>query len=252
MSEPESGRFNIIVRSYEDGEGIQRAIDSCPEGGSILLRGKWFRVKKTLRLNRSVHLFGRGKVTLDPCIPYDGDGATLIESTAASASIDGLKVDGEAESDYARAMDLQDEDMDDFSYFCVTSGRLRLQGCGASHSQSVNRANMLTVEGPTAHCDAIGCTFHGPGLYGVWFRARASGSVVGCHLRDFVSSGVALDYGGSGASPLVRVTRNTFSDCSLGVIVWVTADPDWALATGEGNTFINCTLSFGRNVFVPN
>ena len=50
VSEPVSGRFSVICHPEEGGEGIQRAI----------LAGGVYHVTRTLRIDRSVHIFGVG------------------------------------------------------------------------------------------------------------------------------------------------------------------------------------------------
>ena len=64
VCEPLSGRFSIICRPEEGEEGIRRAIDDCEEGGSILCLEGVYRVTQPLRLDRSVHIFGRGMAEL--------------------------------------------------------------------------------------------------------------------------------------------------------------------------------------------
>ena len=87
VSEPLSGRFSVICRLEEGGEGIQRAIRDCEEGGCILLREGVYRVTLTLLLDRRVHFFGRGRAELRGEMPPD---SAMIRSTSPSATLDRL------------------------------------------------------------------------------------------------------------------------------------------------------------------
>ena len=115
VCEPLSGRFSVICRPEEGGEGIQRAIRECEEGGPILLREGVFHVTRTLRLNRSVHIFGRGRTELRGLLPVNSD---FIESSSPSASLDRLRIDNQAEG-YS------------FTLF-IASGHLRVHSCDVS------------------------------------------------------------------------------------------------------------------------
>ena len=84
VSEPLSGRFSVECRPEEGREGIQRAILDCEEGGSILLREGVYIMTRTLLLNRSVHIFGRGRAELRGILHAYG---VFIKSTSPSATL---------------------------------------------------------------------------------------------------------------------------------------------------------------------
>ena len=88
MSEPLSGRFSVICRPGEGGEGILLAIRDCEEGGSILLREGFYRMTRRLILNRRVNIIGRGRAELRGEAPQY---SYMIWSTSPSAILDRLR-----------------------------------------------------------------------------------------------------------------------------------------------------------------
>ena len=219
VSEPLSGRFSITCRPEEGEEGIQRAIDGCEEGGSILLQEGVYPARQTLRIARSVHLFGRGRTELRGTVPQQ---VHLIRSTAPSATLDRIRVDNQTRG-YSGTL-------------LVSTGALRLQGCGVA-SRVENGCPSLRASGPSAIADVLGCSFQGGGGDGIMFRDSAAGRVERCDIRDFgLGSGICLWGTGAGASPLVA--RNEVRDCKKGVRVMPDVGASWSL--GEGNVFVNC------------
>ena len=184
-------------------------------GGSILLLEGVYLVTRKLRLDRSVHIFGRGRAELRGKEPD-----RVIESTSLSATLDRLLIDNVAKGD-------------SWTLY-VPFGHLRLQGCDVS-SHVDNGCSALLASGHSTVADMLGCTFRGGGGDGVNFFHGASGRAEGCDFPIFRSgSGIAVE--SVGTSPLV--SRNAFRDCKVGVHVWLNVDPSWSL--GEGNVFSYC------------
>ena len=173
-----------------------------------------YLVTRKLRLDRSVHIFGRGRAELRGKEPD-----RVIESTSLSATLDRLRIDI--------------HDKRGSHALIITSGHLRLQGCDVS-SRVEKGCSTLYASGHSVVADVLGCTFRGGGGGGVGFFQGASGLVEGCDSRDF-GQGSGIVVGHSSASPLVSC--NTFRDCKRGVLIYPDVDPSWSL--GEGNVFTN-------------
>ena len=231
VCEPLSGRFSVICRPEEGGEGIQRAIDDCEEGGSILLREGVYHVMKMLRIDRSVHIFGRGRAELRGCMPRSS--ILVLATSDHPATLYRLRVNNLTQ---------------DYSYaICVASGgRLRLQGCNVS-SHIQNRFLTIEASGASAVVDILGCTVSGGGA-AIGIRDGAAGRIEGCVLQGFTSSSMGILLS-SGASP--HVARNRIRNFPSGVRVRSDVDPAWSL--GEGNVFESCLdeAEDGRQPAIP-
>ena len=219
VSEPLSGRFSVICDPVEGEEGIQRAIRDCEEGGSVLLREGAYLVTRTLLLDRSVHIFGRGKAELR------GRGAINMilvrPSFSASYCLDQLRIDDQTEGD-------------SYTIFGDCGHlRLRLQGCDV-FSRAENSRPSLYASGPCTLADVLGCTFRGGGGTGIFFCEGASGRVEACNIQGYSQSGIAL--WDAGTSPLI--SRTTIRDCKWGVDIGSGVDLAWSL--GEGVIFTDC------------
>ena len=216
VSEPPSGRFDVVCRPEEGGEGIQRAIRDCRRGGSILLIEGVYLVTRVLRVNRRVHIFGRGKAELRRLGTRDWD---MIRIRSSDATLDQLRIDNRTAGD---------------SYtLVIDSGHLRLQGCDVS-ARIENGTALLWAFGSRA--DVLGCTFSCGGGDGILFSDGASGRIEGCDIRG-CDEGAGIHLEVDVTSTLV--TRNTIRDCEKGVLILDYLDPSWSL--GEGNIFINCS-----------
>ena len=236
MCEPLSGRFSVLCRPEEGGEGIQRAIRDCPAGGSIFLRAGVYHVTQTLRLDRSVHIFGRGQAELRGQLPpprrRSGSGSGsggggpslgLIEATApgpsGGATLDRVLIEDRSVS-YSRTLH-------------VPSGALRLQGCHVASWAEKNGFELFRAASGAAAADLHGCTFSGRGGGGVLeFAAGAAGHVVDCEVRGF-GKGYGVNLSGEGTAPVLA--RNTIRECKWGVTVEPDVGPGWSL--GEGHAF---------------
>ena len=217
VSEPLSGRFSVICRPEEGGEGIQRAIANCEEGGAILLLEGVYHVTRKLLISRSVHIFGRGRVELRGSVSRFQD---MIESTSPSATLDRLRIDNQTEAHSCTLV--------------IASGHLRLQGCDVL-TRAGNPHAALFASGPSTLADVLGCTFRGVGGSCVGFVRGASGRVEGCDIRGS-GKGIGIFLYGAGTSPLV--SRNTVRDFRVGMQILHDVDPSWTL--DEGNVFTNC------------
>ena len=129
--QPASGAFDVTVAP---GENVQAAVDRCPAGGCLLLlpgthKGPLVlgpRVEENeeeheqgfiqVVPDKVVHVFGRGRATLQAA---EG---TVLASTAASATVDGLILRREAGGG---------------RNYCVkiNGGRLRLQACDITNAE---------------------------------------------------------------------------------------------------------------------
>ena len=221
VSEPLSGRFSIICRPEDGGEGIQCAIRNCDEGGSILLREGVYLVTERLRLDRAVHIFGQGKAELRGGVP----GGYMVHSTSSSATLDRIRID----SGIGKPA----------STLHIPSGHLRLQGCDVS-SRSDQVHSLVDAAGSSTLADMLGCSFSGGG-FGVFLGSGASGRIEGCGFRGVGKpyySGICFE--DTGTPPFVHplVSRNVFRDYANGVLIASSVEASWAL--GEGNIFINC------------
>ena len=183
--------------------------------GSIFLREGVYHVTRTLRLNRRVHIFGRGRAELRGLSPA---GSHFIVSTSSSATLDRLRIDNQAKSGSC--------------ILYITAGHLRLQSCDVSCKVG-NDGLILYASGPSTIADALGCSFSGGG--GIAYWDGASGRVEGCRISN-VSGGAGITLGDAGTSPLV--SRNTIHDCNNGVRILRDVDPSWTL--GEGNVITDC------------
>ena len=84
VHEPASGVFHEVVAP---GQSIQAAIDRCPAGGFILLQPGSHKLVVYLRIEREVHIFGRGSARL-AVLNCGG-----IVSRAPAATVDGVLVE---------------------------------------------------------------------------------------------------------------------------------------------------------------
>ena len=176
-----------------------------------------YHATKTLSVDRSVHLFGRGLAELRGSASRYQD---MIERTASSATLDRLRIDNQT--------------VRDSHTLHITSGHLRLHGCVVS-SHAESPYTLLLALGPSTLADVLGCTFRGGGGSGVGFASGTSGRVEGCDIRGS-GKGAGIRLHGAGSFPLV--SRNTVRDCKVGVHLGTDVDPPWTL--GEGNVFTNC------------
>ena len=210
------GVFHATCRPEDGGEGIQRAIDDCPEGGSIqLLAGKYFiDLKGTLRIRRNIRIVGQGDVLLDGHTSNGFEQFALVESDAPAAALIRLRMglfdEGHAEGGAAPVVR-------------VNEGHLWLLRCEVT---SLTYVSLVHVKGYSCRADIVGCTLrqNGHGEYGVFYVDGAAGRVVACELHHFKpGKGVTLFYGGSdeninpyrvreGKEPLVPIALNTYRD----------------------------------------
>ena len=212
VSEPLSGRFSVTCRPGGGGEGIQRALDACEEGGSILCLEGTYEVTELIRLDKRVHVFGRGAALLRGSPPSE----FFVRSTAEGATLDRLAI-ASAAAQHSFAVGVQ-------------RGRLRLQGC---HVTAGARGACVGGVLSLSAMDVIGGTLQGGGcgafaLYG----ARVSLShveIVGC---------TGFGYNVQGPGTNTACARCRFRDCVWGVRIARDVDPAWAI--GEGNTFEGC------------
>ena len=240
VSEPLSGRYNITCRPEEGGEGIQRAIRVCPEGGSILCLEGIYHVTRPLLIDRSVHLFGLGRAKLVGFVPPWG-GDSMLETAAPAATLSGLLISNQA--------------WEGSHTLLAVAGRLRLQGCHVT-ARPENAIDAL-VASCDAFLDVAGCKLRGGGGNGVTLGGGIAGArVVHCEIQGFVrESGIRMLGSSSGPgsgdgaeaeagapaadSPArVHVAGNTIRDCLKGVHLDADVGPSWRL--GEGNAFANC------------
>ena len=223
-SEPLSGRFNVICKPEQGGGGIQRAIRDCPLGGSVLLREGVYYVDQPICLNRTIHVFGRGRAVVRGRVP---PGTNFLEialprslGDASPATLDRLRLDNHSQS-RARTV-------------LARSGRARLQTCIVS-SLTENELSLIRAEGAGTSLDLFGCTLRQGGGVAASYGAGALGTIEGCDVGGFWrASGFAI--AGEGTAPYLA--HNTIHDCKEGVSIYPTVDPAWSL--GEGNVFANC------------
>ena len=184
--EPASGRFSARVAV---GQCPQAAVDRVSAGGSILLLPGVHTLPATLRLDREVHVFGRGAAVL--CLADDAEG-DVVSATAGRATLDGVHIRKGVELGAIG-----------HSGVLVTDGRLRLQACDVeSLSQSC-----VCVRGAGSAPTLTGCTLHEAYTSsGLIFCEGARGAVLDSHLLRN-GYGVAI---ASGANP--RVSGNRIHD----------------------------------------
>ena len=82
--------FDVTVAP---GEGVQEAVDRCPQGGAVLLLPGVHRGPLELLDGKEVHVFGRGQAVL-----WNPDRHVVV-STAARATLDGLVLQPEFDYD---------------------------------------------------------------------------------------------------------------------------------------------------------
>ena len=81
------GLPHTFCRVVAPGEPIQAALDHCPAGAAILLGAGNHTLECPLKIEREVHVFGRGEATL--VMPRD---AYAVICTAPHATLDGLAI----------------------------------------------------------------------------------------------------------------------------------------------------------------
>ena len=139
VSEPPSGRFSVICWPEEGEVGILRAIHACKKRGSILLRVGIYSVTDMLRVNRRVHIFGRGRAELKGMAP-----SFIIKSNSPSATLDQLRIDSQTES-FSHPLD-------------VYSGNIRVQCCDVSSCAFLRREfrlGSLRSQPPCRQCPGV-------------------------------------------------------------------------------------------------
>ena len=166
-------------------------------------------------MDRSVHIFGRGRAELRGRGPF-----YMIHSTSSRSTLDRLRIDNQTEGN---SFTLR-----------VSGGHLRLQGCDVSSRRAENGYPALYASGASTLADALGCTFRSGAGDGIWLDDGASGRVEGCNIRGCSRNGICLD--GAGTAPLLSC--NTIRDFKRGIVILPSLDPSWPL--GKGNVFINC------------
>ena len=184
--EPASGRFSARVAV---GQCPQAAVDRVSAGGSILLLPGVHTLPATLRLDREVHVFGRGAAVLCLAEGVEGD---VVSATAGSATLDGVHIRKGVEASEGGHFGV-----------LVTDGRLRLQACDVeSLSQSC-----VCVRGAGSAPTLTGCTLHEAYTSsGLIFCEGARGAVLDSHL---LRNGYGVTIA-SGANP--RVSGNRIHD----------------------------------------
>ena len=144
LSDPPGGRFCLEL---SPGDDIQRALDTCPAGGAVLLREGLYTPGRGLVVHRDMALFGRGLVT----ISQTGEGS-IVRSTADRASLIGIcffAVDGPF----------------------IEAGGLRLQDVSV-----MAEFTGITVRGPAARPTVVGC--HVGAKFGCYVGGGGTGSLV--------------------------------------------------------------------------
>ena len=132
----EPGAFDVTVAPGED---VAAAVGRCPPGGSVLLLPGAHAGPLVLAADKEVHVFGRGLATLRTT------GETVVSSSAATATLDGLIVRTDAHTAG-----------DGHFGILLTAGKLRVQACDVS-SQS---RSGICVKGPAADPFIVGCHVH--------------------------------------------------------------------------------------------
>ena len=223
VSEPISGRFSVICRPEEGGEGIQRAIANCEVGGSILLKAGVYSLRETLYLSRRVHLFGRGVAELHGEISRASRGLWDTIISTSSATLDRVRITDAPLVDSIASSDT----------IWVTSGHLRLQGCDLGTCDDKDAA--LRVSGPSTVADVLRCTLRGS----TTFETGATGRVEECDVRG-VEGGIGIAVYNAGTAPLVA--RCTIRDFEVGVSINNGA-PRPRPGPLALNVFVNCGVN---------
>ena len=105
--EPASGAFDAVLHPEEG--GLQAAVDSCAEGGSVLLLPGIYDLTEKLSIGRSVHIFARGRTEIRMCL------SGYILTSGASITLSGLCIENLSPC-YSRSVS-------------ITGGSTRLQVC---------------------------------------------------------------------------------------------------------------------------
>ena len=183
MSEPLSGRFSVVCRAKAGKKGFLQALRDCPDGGSVLLLEGVYRLKRTLLVDRSVHIFVRGRAELRGLMPRDSEIIRVRGAARPSATFDRLRIENQTEV-----------------FSCtlrIDSGHLRLQG-GDFHSRIQNPCAALVAVGASTRADVLGCAFRGGGGNGIAFVNGACGRIEGCDVRgNGAESGIYLTDAGT-------------------------------------------------------
>ena len=224
--------FTVICRPEDGGAGIQKAIDACHTGDSILLLDGVYDVPSTLRLRKSVLVFGDGSPELRGSF---GHKEPMVEVRVFHR---GPRPDEGVTFHRVRFRNLSE------TLSCTVTckaGGLRLQGCDVS-ALPANGYSLVYVSGTRrGRAELIDCTFRGGGgtVLGFWGGVR--GRVTGCEIvGNGRRSGLYIE--GPRGGP--EVANCTFRECPSGVFLYPNASPAWAL--GAGNSFdASCRVEGG-------
>ena len=236
--EPEPAFFTFTCRPEDGGAGIQAALDSCPEGGSILLLEGTYRIPEALAFRRGgVALFGRGAAQLTGG-PSQGPGSSgLVHvccpppssgSPAAATGpvmLDGVRILNESEASSEALL--------------LTRGHLRLKRCRLAKRGGLScvlRADGCPEGANGTRLEAFGCRFTGGGV-GIWLGEGIGrdSRVEGCAIVGAAYAGVEV-----GEPALAGcLSGNAVEGCRWGVRVCVRREGE-PFEVGPGNSFAGC------------
>ena len=111
--EPAGGAFDVTVAPSTQYAALQRAVNRCPRGGSVLLLPGTHEGPLVLKAGTEVYVFGRGQATLRSAVGH------VLMCESASATIDGLAIRRETEK-YVNSGE---------NGVVIKGGGLRLQAC---------------------------------------------------------------------------------------------------------------------------
>ena len=193
--EPHAGRF---WRELSPGDDLQAAVDACPRGACMLLRPGTHRPgtqsqeplqrRYGLRIDKRLHIFGRGQATLEGPVPLSGAvrpwdfGSTCVYLApgAFRATLDGLVV---RVPPHVGLLDEHEEFYIDTEGVRVEADQARLQS--------------LDVSGCYANVVVRGCRFSRLGAISTGSRIEPTIAKCRCDGGRFLIS--LILFGGGGA-----------------------------------------------------
>ena len=212
--EPPSGSFDATA---SPGDSLQNIVDGLrPSGTLLLLPGTYPNCR--LRIRQEVHIFGRGKATLEAasggdCITLTAHAATLdqlsirpSEDSGAGAGA-GAGAAGAASASAAASAAASASAVG----VRVASGHPRLQGLDVSHFPYA----CVAVEGEDSDPALVRCRIASAGCVGALFRARCRGTVERCRVEGCHLAGLEV---ATEADPMVL---DTAVEACLGVGIMV-------------------------------